>query len=284
VNRRSGHQRINGLKLFIHRFHDPQAPPSGLTILLLHGFMDAGATWDLVAAQLSRAGHDVIAPDLRGFGQSDRRLGIVGHSMGGTIAVLLAGARPDLVERLALLEGMGPVATTPETAVDRMRVWLKDMREAPRAPRALTSMQEAVERLSLYHPTVPRDVIESRAQLLTRIDDQGRLIWAYDPLHRTTSPTPFNIDAFKAFLTRIDCPTLVVSGGPGGWHPADEALRIAHLRTMTTFELPTAGHMMHWTSPEPLAARLVAFFGEPPPPRPGAPGPTGPPPSSAGRG
>lgn len=310
MNSRSGHQRINGLKLFIHRFHDPQAPPSGLTILLLHGFMDAGATWDLVAAQLSRAGHDVIAPDLRGFGQSDpagpgcyyhfpdhvadvselcdalapRRLGIVAHSMGGTIAVLLTGARPDLVERLALLEGMGPVATTPETAVDRMRVWLKDMREAPRTPRALTSMQEAVERLCLYHPNVPRDVIESRARLLTRIDDQGRLIWAYDPLHRTTSPTPFNVDAFKAFLARIECPTLVVSGGPGGWHPADEALRVAHLRNMTTFELPNAGHMMHWTTPEPLAARLAAFFGEPPPPRPGAAGPTGPPPSSAGRG
>jgi pimeloyl-ACP methyl ester carboxylesterase len=299
VQRSSGYQRINGLKLFVHRFRDPQAPPSGLTLLLIHGFMDAGATWDFVASYLCQAGHDVIAPDLRGFGQSDsagaggyyhfpdyvadlselcdalapRRLGIVGHSMGGTIAVLLAGARPDLVERLALLEGMGPVAAGPETAVDRMRTWLKDMRDAPRSPRPLTSMQEAVERLVLRHPHVPREVIESRAQLLTRLDDQGRLTWAYDPLHRTTSPTPFNGEAFNAFLALIECPTLVVSGGPAGWHPPDEAARLARLQRATKFELLTAGHMMHWTTPEPLAARLCAFFGEPIPGRGLAPSP-----------
>jgi pimeloyl-ACP methyl ester carboxylesterase len=301
VHRRSGYQRVNGLKLFIHRFHDPNAAPSGLTLLLVHGFMDSGATWDFVAEHLSRAGHDIIAPDLRGFGQSDpvgaggyyhfpdyvadlselcdtlapRRLGIIAHSMGGTVATLLAGARPELVERLALLEGMGPVATSPDMAVDRMRVWLKDMREAPRSPRSLTSMQEAIERLVLHHPNVPREVIESRAQHLTRLDDQGRLIWAYDPLHRTTSPTPFNAETFKVFLARIECPTLVVSGGRAGWHPTDEAQRIACLRSVTTFELPKAGHMMHWTAPEPLAACLAAFFNEPPPPRASA-GPPGP--------
>jgi pimeloyl-ACP methyl ester carboxylesterase len=290
VQSASGYQRINGIKLFIHRFRDPAVSPSGLTLLLVHGFMDAGATWDFVVPELTRAGHEVIAPDLRGFGQSDpvgpggyyhfpdyvadlselcdtlaaRRLGIIGHSMGGTIAALLAGASPELCERLALLEGLGPVATKPEAAIDRLRVWLKDMREAPRVPRALTSLQEAVERLVLRHPRVPREVIESRARLLTRTDAQGRLIWAYDPLHRTTSPVPFNVEAFKVFLSRIDCPTLVVSGGPSGWHPEDEAARIALLRNGSVFELPNAGHMMHWTEPLPLATRLLSFFGEPP--------------------
>src|SRR4051794_24555734 len=105
----SGYQRVNGLKLYVHRFRDPAAAPSGLTILLVHGFLDSGATWDLVAPRLARAGHDVVAPDLRGFGLSDyvgaggyyhfpdyiadlaelvdaiapRRLSVVGHSMGG---------------------------------------------------------------------------------------------------------------------------------------------------------------------------------------------------------
>lgn len=293
----SGLQRVNGIKLFIHRFRDPEAPPSGLTLLLVHGFMDAGGTWDLVAPHLAREGHELVAPDLRGFGQSDavgaggyyhfadyvadlsaladalapRRLGLIGHSMGGTVSALLAGARPDLIERLALLEGVGAIATRPEDAVDRMRTWLKNMREAPRSPKPIPSMQDAVERLSLRHAGLPRALIESRARHLTRLDDQGRLIWAFDPLHRTTAPTPFNAEAFETFLAEIQCPTLVVSGGLTGWHPPDEAKRVARLRDATTFELPDAGHMMHWTEPLPLAARLASFFGAPPPRRAGKP-------------
>jgi pimeloyl-ACP methyl ester carboxylesterase len=283
----SGFLRVNGLKLFLHRFRDAEVEPSGLTVLLLHGFLDAGATWDLVAPRLARAGHEVIAPDLRGFGQSDwvgpggyyhfadyvadvseivdtiapRRLALVGHSMGGTVACLTAGARPDAFERLALLEGMGPIANEPPIAVDRMRAWLRDLRQqAARSPKGLTSMQEAVERLALHHPRVPREVIESRARLLTKHDDQGRLVWAYDPLHRTTSPVPFNLDSFKAFLGQIACPTLVVSGGKLGWHPPGEEERVKWLRDTRTFEIPEAGHMMHWTAPDTLATRLNEFF------------------------
>jgi pimeloyl-ACP methyl ester carboxylesterase len=286
----SGFQRVNGLRLFVHRLRDEKVAPSGLTLLLLHGFMDAGATWDLVAPALASAGHDIVAPDLRGFGQSDsvggggyyhfpdyvadlaelvdavapRRLGIVGHSMGGTIASLYAGAHGARVERLALLEGMGPIATEPAMAIDRMQAWLRGLREVPKQPKQLSSLTEAIERLQLHHPRVPRDVIESRAKLLTRTDDAGRLYWAYDPLHRTTSPTPFQVDVFKAFLARIECPTLVVSGGTAGWHPPDEAARIACLKHAIQVELPTAGHMMHWTEPRALAERLVGFFGMPP--------------------
>jgi pimeloyl-ACP methyl ester carboxylesterase len=289
----TGYQRVNGLRLFVHRFRDEAIQPSGLTIVLVHGFMDSGATWDLVAPALVRAGHDVVAPDLRGFGLSDgvgaggyyhfpdyvadlaelidalapRRLAIVGHSMGGTIAALYVGAHPDRVERLALLEGMGPMTTEPSVAIDRMQAWLRGLRDVSKTPKPLTSLQEAVERLQLHHPRVAREIIETRAKLLTRGDDTGRLVWAYDPLHRTTAPTPFNADTFQAFLARIDCSTLVVSGGPAGWHPPDEADRIACLKHPVMFELPNAGHMMHWTEPAGLAHRLATFFGEPPPAR-----------------
>jgi pimeloyl-ACP methyl ester carboxylesterase len=292
VQSSSGPQSVNGLKLWVHRFRDPGATPSGLTVLLVHGFLDSGATWDLVAPALARAGHDVIAPDLRGFGQSEwigaggyyhfpdyvadlselidsvapRRLAMVGHSMGGTVAGLLAGARPDRFERLALLEGMGPVASEPDLAVDRMKAWLRNLREARRTSRPLTTMQEVIERLALHHPRVPREVIESRAELLTRIDNHGQLIWAYDPLHRTTAPTPFNIENFRCFLRRIECPTLVVGGGPRGWHPPDEAERATCLRSVRHVELPDAGHMMHWTAPDALATSLLDFFAEPAPP------------------
>jgi pimeloyl-ACP methyl ester carboxylesterase len=286
VQSSSGPQRVNGLDLWVHRFRDPEAAPSGLTVLLVHGFLDAGSTWDLVAPTLARAGHEVLAPDLRGFGKSawvgpggyyhfpdyvadlsaliddavTGRLALVGHSMGGTAAALLAGARPDRFERVALLEGLGPVAAEPEMGASRMKVWLRNLREAPRASRPLASLAEAIERLAAHHPRVPRAVLESRAALLTRLDHQGRLVWAYDPLHRTTAPIPFNLESFRAFLRGIEPPTLVVSGGPTGWHPPDEAERAACLRDARLVEIPGAGHMMHWTAPEALASSLLDFF------------------------
>jgi pimeloyl-ACP methyl ester carboxylesterase len=194
-----------------------------------------------------------------------RRLAVVGHSMGGTVAALYAGSHHDRIERLALLEGMGPVATEARLGVDRMQSWLRTLRSVDRIPKPLTSLQEAVERLALHHPRVSREIIETRARLLTRADETGRLVWAYDPLHRTTAPTPFHLESFKEFLRRIDCPTLIVSGGPTGWHPPDEEERLHCLAHATRFELPQAGHMMHWTDPVALADRLSSFFGEPPP-------------------
>lgn len=280
--------RGNGLRLRVHRFLDGGVPPSGLTLLLLHGYMDAGGTWDLVAPHLTAAGHTLLAPDLRGFGESDgvgpggyyhfldyvadvdvlvreqlpadARLGVVGHSMGGTVASLYAGTKPKRVERLALLEGLGPPAMPASAAVDRTRAWLHNLEALDRSPRKLESMDDAIRRLSANHPRVPREVLASRARWLTRFDADGRLVWAYDPMHRTTSPMPFQVEAFEAFLAQIPCPTLVVGGGPLGFHPEDEAQRIARIPSARVEDLPDAGHMMHWTRPAELGERLVRFF------------------------
>lgn len=293
MQRASDYHHVNGLRLFVHRFRDPDAVPSGLTLLLVHGFMDAGATWDLVASRLVRAGHEVIAPDMRGFGESDRvgpggyyhfpdyvadlsmlidalapaRLGLVGHSMGGTISALFTGTRPERVERLALLEGLGPPSSPSGAALDRMRAWLTDLRaveKSGRKERPLASLEEAVDRLARRHPKVTREVIESRARMLTRPDGQGTLRWAHDALHRTTSPVPFNSEFFGGFLSQITCPTLVVSGGPEGFQTVEDEARRARIPSVTTLDLPDAGHMMHWTTPEALSAALLTFFGEEP--------------------
>jgi pimeloyl-ACP methyl ester carboxylesterase len=285
VKHGSGHVLVNGIRLHVHRFQPASSRPTGLTVLLVHGFMDSGATWDLVAEPLARAGHDVVAPDMRGFGESDpvgaggyyhfpdyvgdlaalieqldrKRIVLVGHSMGGTIASLYAGAMSDRIERLALLEGIGTLHADPSTAVDRMRTWLRDMRTIDRRRRVLASFDDALERLAHTYPSIPREVLESRARLLTRTDSSG-LSWAYDPLHRTTSPTPFSFEAFKGFLSNITVPTLFVSGGSTGWRVPDESERLACIANVTHVDLPDAGHMMHWKAPAALAECLLRFL------------------------
>jgi pimeloyl-ACP methyl ester carboxylesterase len=282
----------NGIHVALHRaVATPAGPALGgrRTVLLLHGFLDAGRTWDRVAAPLARAGYEVLAPDLRGFGDSGRIpkggyyhfadyvadvddiveqlaptwLAVVGHSMGGGVASLFAGTRPEKVKRLAILEGLGPAADPPDLSVLRMRAWLRDLGKIERTPRRLASMDHVIDRLAATHPRIDRALLATRAPLLTRGRDDGTFEWAYDPLHRSTTPNPFQVDVFNTFLRHIECPTLFVDGGPTGWHPPDEESRLAHIPKLERIAFPEAGHMMHWTAAGPLADALLRFLADP---------------------
>ena len=72
---------------------------------------------------------------------------------------------------------------------------------------------------------------------------------------------PFFARLFLEFVKEVTCPVLFVSGGPRGFHPADEDERVAAFANVERHTIEDAGHMMHWTKPEDLSARLLAFFG-----------------------
>ena len=141
------------------------------TALLLHGYMDAAATWDRVAPQLAAADLRVLGARFAGLrrraarrrraaittspttcstsptssstGPAGAPLFLVGHSMGGTIATLYAGALPERVTRLALLEGAGPPdnrPTSPPThaPLDRRAARVRGRGAAPDRLRATT--------------------------------------------------------------------------------------------------------------------------------------------------
>ncbi|MCC6647368.1 MAG: alpha/beta hydrolase [Polyangiaceae bacterium] len=264
---------------------DADAVPSGVTALLVHGFADAAGTWDLVAPALAARGHRVVAYDQRGFGRSPwvgaggyyhffdyvsdldavvralapARLALVGHSMGGTVCALWAGARPTQVHRLALLEGLGPPDSDPGYAPDRAARWLDDL-GAVSAGRGYASVEEARDRLAVQHAALDPSLLASRVAHLV-VERDGRFHWRMDPLHRTMSPVPFYAAAFRAFAARVTCPTLLVSGGPDGFHPADEAERARAFPHVIERELPGAGHMMHWTRPDDVARLLLEHIG-----------------------
>lgn len=114
---------------------EASAPP----LVLLHGLGENGSTWDRTAAALA-ATHRVYALDLRGHGASDRaasysfelmcedvvrlldvlgleQVGLIGQSMGATVAYLLAGAYPERVRELVLEEPPPPVPADPPKSV-----------------------------------------------------------------------------------------------------------------------------------------------------------------------
>jgi pimeloyl-ACP methyl ester carboxylesterase len=263
------------------------APLAVRTVLLVHGFMDAAGTWDLVAPSLAAHGLRVLAPDLRGFGAAPKvaggayyhfadyvldlaelvealspgePVGVVGHSMGGVVATLFAGSFPERVGRLVNLEGAGPPDNPWEAGPTRMRAWVEQVRatRARAATRPPTlSRPEALARLAANHPDVAPAALERLLPHLSEEAGEGRVAWRFDPLHRTTSPTPFFARLLAEFAKRVACPVLFVSGGPRGYHAPDEDARLAAYPVCTRRELPDAGHMMHWTQPAALAALLV---------------------------
>lgn len=260
------------------------------TALLLHGFMDAAASWDLVAPSLARAGLRVLAPDLRGFGDGPRLppgayyyfpdyvldvadlvealvppgapLLVVGHSMGGNVATIYAGTFPQRVTGLVVAEGAGPPDGDHAHAPDRVRTWIDEVRSVrTRGERAFASREEALRRLAGNHPRIDPEVLRTRLDALARALPDGRLAWKADPLHGTRSPVPFFAEAYKAFARRVTSPVLFVSGGALGWHPPDEDERLAAFASLERVEIADAGHMMHWSRPAQLAEAIVAFAG-----------------------
>lgn len=248
--------------------------------------MDAGATWDLVAPTLASAGYHVVALDLRGYGDSEHvgrtgyyhfpdyildvaefldatgapdRISVVGHSMGGVVSTLFAGARPERVSSLVLVEGLGPPDSPPGIAADRMGDFLRTVQKARGDEERPMTLDEAFSRLRRNHSTIDEAIVRSRLpHLLREIDGTGTYMWKRDPLHRTRSPIPFSAQTFAEFARAVTAPVLWVDGGSSGYHPPDEDERLKEFKSVERVTLEGAGHMIHWTRPDELAELIVA--------------------------
>ncbi|MCY4142229.1 MAG: alpha/beta hydrolase [Gammaproteobacteria bacterium] len=117
------------LRLHYVDWGNDSAPP----LLLIHGGRDHCRNWDWVAERLRDDFH-IIAPDLRGHGDSQWMIGgaysiidyvydiaqlvrqtkiepvtVMGHSLGGSVSLMYTGLYPDSVTKLISIEGMGPI-------------------------------------------------------------------------------------------------------------------------------------------------------------------------------
>jgi pimeloyl-ACP methyl ester carboxylesterase len=267
---------VRGLNLLVREL---SPDTSGIPIVCLHGWLDHGMAFSEVAAgQPGRW----IAPDQRGFGQSDHvgaggyyhfadllpdldalaeqlggKINLLGHSMGGTVASIYAAVRPERVHRLVVAEGLGAIEWGTPDMVSRIREHLDQIRRTP-GPIRIKTVDEAAARLLKRHPGLSPDFAASLAKHGTVADDRG-LRWSFDPLHMVKGPYPFRESSYLSILESIQAPTLVIWGS-ASWYP-DE---IRTLRAMTIPDVRVAvlegGHMLPYDAPQALGDLATRHF------------------------
>jgi pimeloyl-ACP methyl ester carboxylesterase len=270
--------RVDGHGLSLHALAWDGDPSR--TAVIHHGYLDHARSFEGLARDLAREGRRVFALDARGHGESDwcprggyyhfndyvadlscaldalvgpdAPVTLIGHSMGGNIATMFSGARPDRVRALVLAEGLGIPRMPAEIVPVRLRRWLDQLRsERFRGRRRISSRREVLDRLRVSHPGVPDAVLEQVADAFVLPHPEGEgFTWRFDPLLQTTSPTRFDADGFEALAREITAPVLLIDGGRDGMDFEGRADREACYRDARKRSLEGAGHMMHWTQPE----------------------------------
>jgi len=275
---------IRGLRHHVTRWPGSDPEP----VFLLHGWADTGETFQFLADALPDR-RTLIAPDWRGFGRSAwpaegywfpdyfadldailERLApgmpatLVGHSMGGNIATLYAGIRPERVGRVVCIEGFGLSRTRSEQAPARYREWLHQLREPPAFAR-FPSLDAFAHLLQRRNPRLSAERAAFVAAAWTERHLDGSVVVRADPAHKRVNPVLYRREEAEACWREIVAPVLYVVAGASEFmarlgedgRPETMARLIRHLEPCL---IEDAGHMVHHEQPERLALEIETFL------------------------
>jgi pimeloyl-ACP methyl ester carboxylesterase len=255
----------------------------GPTIVLIHGITSSSRTWREVMPKLAEH-HRVIAPDLLGHGRSAKprgdyslgayasgvrdllvylgvdRVTVVGHSLGGGIAMQFAYQFPDMLERLVLVDsgGLGEevslalrAATLPGSELVLPLLFGAPQRTIGRA------ISRALARLGVKERADVRGLLEGLDSLGDRAARRAFLHTA----RAVIDPRGQRVDARDRLYLSADVPTLVVWGEKDRIIPVRHGRHAAELMPHSRFELiPGAGHFPFNHDPDRFAALLHDFI------------------------
>ncbi len=273
----------------------PGRPP----LVLLHGWMDVAASWQFVVDAMQEQ-RQVIAPDWRGFGQSDvgavdnfwlpdyladldwlldhyagdTPVDLVGHSMGGNIAMTYGGVRPQRVRRLINLEGFGMPAVEASTAPARFGQWIDELKRLHRGEMALqpySGVEGVARRLMKTNARLSADKAKwlARHWAAQRTQPDGSTQWAIlgDAAHKVVNANIYRVDETLALYGAIAAPVLAVEASDDSlarWGDrytlTDYHERLRSVRTLQTAKVQDAGHMLHHDQPQQVAKLIEDFL------------------------
>ena len=205
--------------------------------------------------------------DGTGTAQAD----LVGHSMGGNVAMMYGGVRPERIRRLVNLEGFGMPNTTPAQAPGRYARWLdeiKALRSGTLGLRGYDSLQGVAQRLMKTNRRLDPTRASWLAEHWSARNAQGEWEILGDPAHKVTSAQLYRWEEVQAVYQRIAAPVLAVEASDDSLHQwfkgsytlADYHERLKQVPQVRIARVNDAGHMLHHDQPQALAGLLEDFF------------------------
>lgn len=257
---------------------------AGPPVLLLHGFPDTSLGFRELCEGLAAQGFRAVAPDLRGFGLSEKPEGlepyrssavvadlaalarwtgeaavaVVGHDWGGALAYCFASEHPELVRKLVVINAPHPASyrRALTRSLQIFRGWyilvfqLRGLAEWLVTRRVV--FRWILRKLVARKDALPEARVEAGRRELLRVG-AARAGLSY---YRAALRWPIRCPA------RIVAPTLIL------WGEADPTLDVhllddmaAHTTELVVHRLPSAGHFAHWDEPERVLREIVTFLG-----------------------
>ena len=296
----SRHLPLRGLHHHLHEWGSPAlASPARPTLVLLHGWMDVGASFQFVVDALDALEggqpRHIVAPDWRGFGLTEPPAGtdsywfpdyladldalldalagaqpvdLLGHSMGGNVVMSYAGVRPARIRRLINLEGFGLPRSRPDAAPERLIKWLDELKQ-PQALKDYASADAVAARLQSNNPRLTADKAAWLAPHWSAPRADGRWHILGDPAHKRVNPVLYRVEEHLAAWALIRAPLLWVEGDltevsqwwGDRYSKAEFHQRLASVTApVRRMTLSPSGHMLHHDQPEALAQALASFL------------------------
>jgi pimeloyl-ACP methyl ester carboxylesterase len=286
--RRPARQEMMLIRGLMHRVLR-WGPDSEDPVLLLHGWADSADSFQFIADEISPQ-LPLVALDWRGFGHSEwSRSGywfpdyyadleslldqlcpsaaarLVGHSMGGNIAMTYAGIRPARIRSLVNLEGFGLPRTDPTQAPGRYAKWLDQLHEPPEFG-DYTDIDDLARRLMRRNPRLTPDRASFVAECWSKPLPGAGVRLRADPAHRLINPYLYRREDMEACWRQLTASVLMIFGGKSdlatrlGMEGGEAAFR-ASIPGVRVEVLAAAGHMLHHEEPAVVARFIEGFLG-----------------------
>lgn len=260
--------------------------PSANRVIALHGWLDNAASFLPLAEHLS-GNYSFSALELPGHGKSEHRpvschynlvdnvldvlayidaceegchFDLVGHSLGGIVACLVAAAVPERVRKLVLLDSLGPLTDQIEEVLPQLR---KAVAKAAALRGSKLNVYASAEIAAKARMAgVGKISFGAASKLVERgtVETDGGITWSSDPRLLEPSLLRFSEAQVKAIFAGIECPVLLIVGDKGYFREYESIkVRLSYVGKLEK-HIVEGGHHFHMEGDVKKTAEIVDAF------------------------